>query len=293
MNADILRLVLFLAGVGVILGVYFWDRHKKVTARVHAIKRAQHESEPDIYIGDADEAHTEIGASTTPWGEPDEPVSTWDESNESVAVPTTSPKPGRDDLDQALDDLDQMMSSDDVGEQLDLEEQAEFSFTADEIDSHLDAADSDLPLLILQLNIVATNDEGFAGNAILRASKDVDLEYGDLNIFHRFADPTRKGHVIFSMASMVEPGIFTLKEMSTFSTPGLTLFCQLPGPKDGVAIFSDMLFTAERLAALLQGELQDETHSVLSKQTIEHLRETVLEHARQVQLVRSKRARRY
>jgi cell division protein ZipA len=50
-----------------------------------------------------------------------------------------------------------------------------------------------------------------------------------------------------------------------------------------------MLFTAERLAALLDGELQDESHSVLSKQTIEHMRGKILEHRRQVQLALSKR----
>jgi cell division protein ZipA len=55
-----------------------------------------------------------------------------------------------------------------------------------------------------------------------------------------------------------------------------------------MAIFSDMLFTAERLAATLDGELQDETHSALSKQTIEHLRGKIMEHRRQVQLARSK-----
>jgi len=41
MDADILRLILFLAGVGLILGIYLWDRHKKVNAKVHAIRKAQ------------------------------------------------------------------------------------------------------------------------------------------------------------------------------------------------------------------------------------------------------------
>ena len=57
---------------------------------------------------------------------------------------------------------------------------------------------------------------------------------------------------------------------------------------DGLATLSDMLFSAERIAALLDGELQDETHSVLSKQTIEHMRSQILEHRRQVQLAQKK-----
>ncbi len=285
MNADILRLILFLGGVGFILGIYFWDRHKKVTSRVHAIKRAQFESESELLRENAED---EIA--------PEEEVELLDthsiEGDEDSLPPLESAGPDNGDIDQALDELDQMVRSDHQSETPRKGKQSSFSFTADEMDPQLnDYADADLPVLILQLNVVSISKEGFAGNAILRASKEVELEYGDLNIFHRFADPSKKSAVIFSMASMVEPGAFLLKEMASFSTPGLTLFCQLPGPKDGVAVFADMLFTAERLGAVLQGELQDETHSVLSKQTIEHLRESVLEHGRQVQLVRSKKAR--
>ncbi len=288
MNADILRLILFLGGVGLILGIYFWDRHKKVTSRVHAIKRAQFESESELSMS---EIEGDVPASES------EEFSITGTTDLNETIPPADSEPlDSEDIDLALGELGQMVRSDGQPEDQDdlpiKEKQGAFSFTTDEMDLHLnDYADADLPVLILQLNIVASQAEGFAGNAILRASKEVELEYGEFNIFHRFADPAKKGHVLFSMASMVEPGSFLLKEMSSFSTPGLTLFCQLPGPKDGVAVFADMLFTAERLAALLQGELQDETHSVLSKQTIEHLRETVLEHGRQVQLVRSKKAR--
>ncbi len=91
------------------------------------------------------------------------------------------------------------------------------------------------------------------------------------------------------MASLVEPGTFPVKAMDEFDTPGLALFTQLPGPGDSLAIFSDMLFTAQRLAALLNGELQDETHSALTKQTVEHIRSQILEHRRLVQLARSRR----
>ena len=58
---------------------------------------------------------------------------------------------------------------------------------------------------------------------------------------------------------------------------------------DGVAVFADMLSTAERMAAILDGELQDETHSALTKQTIEHMREEILEYRRHMQLLRKHR----
>ena len=87
---------------------------------------------------------------------------------------------------------------------------------------------------------------------------------------------------------MVEPGAFPADGMETYSTPGLALFARLPGPKDGLTTFSELLFTAERLATLLEGTLQDETHSDLSKQTIEHMREEIQEYHRQLQLARSR-----
>ena len=46
---------------------------------------------------------------------------------------------------------------------------------------------------------------------------------------------------------------------------------------------------AERLASILGGNLQDETHSHLTKQTIEHMREEILEHRRQLQLLQKKK----
>ncbi|OQX40699.1 MAG: cell division protein ZipA, partial [Candidatus Sedimenticola endophacoides] len=68
----------------------------------------------------------------------------------------------------------------------------------------------------------------------------------------------------------------------------LTLFARLPGPLDGLQVFSDMLMSAERLAAELNGSLQDATHSDLTRQTIEHVREEILEHRRQVHLAKIK-----
>jgi len=67
------------------------------------------------------------------------------------------------------------------------------------------------------------------------------------------------------------------------------LFTQLPGVQDGLSIYSDMLFTAERLAALLNVELHDESRSVLTRQTIEHTREKILEHRSQLERLRRRR----
>jgi cell division protein ZipA len=276
MDADILRLILFVSGVGLILGIYFWDRHKKINARVHAIRKAQLET------ADSPGAATE--RVDPRWS--DTPQS------EASGEPRVGPGAVAVPHDKALAaDLEQLgrMVHEPYLEAEPKRGQESFSFTAEDPDEVRDELLREgLPCLILQINVVASNGT-FSGKDILRVAGDVELEHGDLNIFHRYDATGRRPRVIFSMASMLEPGVFPLDKMDTFRTPGLVLFGQLPGPKDGLVAFSDMLFTAERLAALLEGELQDETHSVLSKQTIEHIRGRILEHRRQLQLALSKR----
>ncbi len=275
MDADILRLILFIAGVGLILGIYFWDRHKKVTARVHAIRKAQ-QAMPES----AGEAAERI-----------EPAWHFDESEfdkeaDRAEEEIRQPEGQEDELlEWELNQLSRV-ALDDEDEEVD-QQQTAFSFSADEEEAEALFERDDLPIMILQINVVSTQGP-FTGEQVMQAARDVDLVYGDMKIFHRYTQDKQTSRVLFSMASMVEPGVFPLEEMERFSTPGMVLFGQLPGPKDGLATFSDMLFTAERLASLLGGELQDETHSVLSKQTIEHIREKILEHRRQVQLALSK-----
>lgn len=140
------------------------------------------------------------------------------------------------------------------------------------------------PDRILQLSVVAR--EGvLSGPMIYQSARELALEYGDMGIFHY----REEGRVIFSMANLVNPGVFPEHGIDQFTTPGLLLFARLPGPKDALETFSNMLSTADRLAKRLNGEIQDETHSALSRQTIEHTREELLEYRRRLQLSRGRR----
>ena len=162
----------------------------------------------------------------------------------------------------------------------------EFNAHADSDYLSLDPALLDeVPRLIVQINL-STRGEPFSGAQIHTAMAQVDMRHGEMNIFHRETDA---GQVLFSIASMVEPGTIPAKPDAAYSTPGLTLFTQLPGARDGLAVYADMLFTAERLSALLDAVLQDERRNKLTKQSIEHTREGILEHRRKIQLLRSKR----
>jgi cell division protein ZipA len=106
--------------------------------------------------------------------------------------------------------------------------------------------------------------------------------FGDMNIFHRYVDTPQGPQALFSAANLVEPGWFDLDRMETFESPGLTLFLRLPGPIEPVRAFDALVACAEQLKQTLNGELRDGTRSVLSKQTVGHLREEVQEFARKI-----------
>jgi len=140
------------------------------------------------------------------------------------------------------------------------------------------ARGADDEYLIVALSLMAPSDAPFPGPELLRAFDEVGLTFGDMDIFHHYGmAPTPARIAVFSVASLVEPGTFDRDAMEDFSTPGLALFMQLPGPVDGQVGLELMLNTGQRLKDLLGGELRDERRSVLTQQTIAHLRERIAE----------------
>ncbi|MEJ2381560.1 MAG: cell division protein ZipA [Gammaproteobacteria bacterium] len=136
------------------------------------------------------------------------------------------------------------------------------------------------PEKIVVVYVTAPVGMRFAGPALMDALAAANLHFGDMNIFHRYVDTPQGSEAVFSAANLVEPGWFDLEKMETFESPGLTLFLRLPGPVEPVRAFDALVACAEQLRQALNGELRDGTRSVLSKQTIGHLREEVQEFSR-------------
>ncbi len=134
------------------------------------------------------------------------------------------------------------------------------------------AAKQDSEQLIV-LSVMATAGEPFKGPALIKAFDNTALQHSDVKIYQRLNE---KAEPVYGIASAVKPGIFDLNNIEQFTTPGLSLFLQLPGPVDGVTAFDDMLTTAERLAVELGGEIQDQNHSMLSRQMAAHLRDGII-----------------
>ena len=143
--------------------------------------------------------------------------------------------------------------------------------------------------LLLVLNVIGSEGRPLRGAAILKALTATGVTYGEMNIFHYY-HPQRPGRPLFSIANMVEPGVFTLANMDELNTPGLTLFANVARPEDGVNTFTIMLETAKKLAELLNGTVCDERRGTLSKQGIEHIHGQIREHQRRSRLVHAARA---
>ncbi len=180
-------------------------------------------------------------------------------------------------------------SLDDIGESSEAEKILESSSTeglGDEFEG--EPSLNDVPDEVLIFNIMARQGEHFSGDALMEALMAQYMKFGAMDIFHRHTDESGEGVVLFSMANMVVPGTFNLATMSSFSTPGVSLFMSLPisGIEEGDSIgaYEVLVRTAKSLAELLGGELKDENRSVMTQQTIEHGRQRVVEFERKRRL---------
>lgn len=132
---------------------------------------------------------------------------------------------------------------------------------------------------VLVINVLARN-EPFAGAALWKILMSCDLRFGNLNIFHRYEQAGGKGPLQFSVANIVEPGVFDLDRIEDFHTQGVCFFMTLPGPEKPLEAFNAMVETAQCVVRNLNGELRDEAHSAMTVQTLEHCRARIREFER-------------
>ncbi len=282
MNPDLVRLILIVFGVVLVAGIYLWDRYKRAVPRPQASRRSPAEMSMDAdaieqAAASRQEPHMEEAIESIP-------QLRLDEVDEDLPPVATVSRPQR-----ALDP-----EPEELGEWSGVARDTDPQFTMDlNFDAHGDgdylstdpALYAEVERKLVVINIVA-RDGSFAGPAIEKACKANDLKLGDMSIYHRYEGSG--GRVLFSMASMVEPGNFPAGGMAGFATPGLVIFTQLPGVRDGVEVYDEMLATANRLGELLHGELQDERHNKLTRQMEKHIRESIIEHRRRIKLARSR-----
>ena len=132
------------------------------------------------------------------------------------------------------------------------------------------------------LHVVARDSAVFFGKDLLEILLACDLRFGDLRFFHRHEQRAGRGPIQFSVANMLQPGVFDIDNMPAMQTRGVVFFLTLPGPRDMARAFDYMLETAKTVARNLRGELLDESRSVLTEQSVAHARQQVREFERRL-----------
>lgn len=133
---------------------------------------------------------------------------------------------------------------------------------------------------VVVMNVVAKGDQLFDGTKLLESVLSSGMKFGDMSIFHRYANDNGTGQILFSMANGVEPGIFSIDKIEETKTQAVSFFMGMPGPREPLKAFTKMVEAARQLALDLGGELKDEQFSVMTQQTIEHSRQRIIDYER-------------
>lgn len=128
---------------------------------------------------------------------------------------------------------------------------------------------------VIIINVMARPGTMIAGRALLPVLLKQGMRLGDMSIFHRHADSSGRGPVMFSMANMLKPGTFSMNDMEEFTTAGVCFFMQLPNKLGNMQCFEQMLKTAKAVREALDAVLKDENRSVFTPQTVEHSRQRI------------------
>jgi len=205
----------------------------------------------------------------------DQELEDYEEDDDSEVVPAKKGMLGsrsqrEERIEPTFGDQDLTFSRDDQGE-LDLEHNDLIdSDTEHEEDDELEQAEE-----VIIINVMANPGTMIEGKKLLAILLKNGMRLGEMSIFHRHADSSGKGPVMFSMANMLKPGTFSMSEMDEFETLGVSFFMQLPNKLGNMTCFEQMLKTAEALKNEMDVLLKDENRSVLTRQTIEHSRQRI------------------
>jgi cell division protein ZipA len=122
------------------------------------------------------------------------------------------------------------------------------------------------------LQLLAAAQRPYKGYELIQTLSSHGFHYGEMNIFHYYADQNEKNQRLFSLASALEPGTFDLTHIGEIHCPGLCLFMPLNETNHALNTFELMLEIAQLLIQDLGGTLCDQQREPLTAKTLDCFR---------------------
>ena len=130
---------------------------------------------------------------------------------------------------------------------------------------------------VIVLNVHCAGEEPFLGTKLFDSMQQNGLVYGEMDIFHRHADLSGTGKVLFSVANMMQPGTLAHNDPADFTTKGISFFMTMPCFGDAEQNFKLMLKTAQQIADDLGANVLDDSRNLMTPNRLDSYRAQIQE----------------
>jgi cell division protein ZipA len=130
---------------------------------------------------------------------------------------------------------------------------------------------------VIVLNVHCVGEEPFLGTKLFDSMQQNGLVYGEMDIFHRHADLSGTGKVLFSVANMMQPGTLAHNDPADFTTKGISFFMTMPCFGDAEQNFKLMLKTAQQIADDLGANVLDDARNLMTPNRLDSYRAQIQE----------------
>ncbi|MCZ4310551.1 cell division protein ZipA [Vibrio atlanticus] len=136
-------------------------------------------------------------------------------------------------------------------------------------------SDEDLGLEVIVLNVHCAGEIPFVGTELFRSMENNGLAYGEMSIYHCFAQASDEPKVIFSVANMMQPGTLEHDDPADFTTKGISFFMTLPCYGQADQNFNVMLSAAQKIADDMGGNVLDESRNLMTPNRLSDYRKQI------------------